>query len=247
MTFGHGGKLLGSSPEGIVSITATSGKSKWISTMPGNVDAALPEAGAAVVARNNWAVVRYENGQLSAIAGAFPLAGSKLLAHPDGHICVLASGGGRCTLTVLDDAVGSERQLDIAFSPAVLGGAVLPGNRLYLAGMLRCGVLDIGENMVLNEDNWFNGPPVEANAVAVFSENIVLTAGRSKDNGINTMLYATDLVTHDHTKLLELESCRVTSLFKGKTGFYLLVDVFTASGQERAILMEAKVPTSALR
>lgn len=242
-------RVLLTSPDGILRLTPETGESTWISAVPGCVGAAFSDDGDAMIAQCNHAIVRFASEQLAPVAGAFPLTGSYLLADPDGGFAVLStsgppSRGGTHTLTLLGGSVGTERSFTIGFVGAVVRGALLPGRRLYLASTLYAGVLQVGEGMSLTKDNWFEGPPlVDTAVVLALGEHTVLTGGRG--NGISALIYATDLRTCQHTKLLEIQARRVEGMAIRSNGrLCVLFVVSDDASRERAMLAEITLPAA---
>jgi hypothetical protein len=247
MTLEREDQVLLTSADGILRLNPETGESTWISSVPGCVGAAFPDDGEAVIAQCNHAIVRFEAEQLTAVAGSFPLTGSYLLANPDGGFAVLStsgppSQGGTHTLTLLGGSVGAERSFAIDFVGGVRRGALLPGGRLYLASTLYVGVLEVGESMSLTEDNWFEGPPlVDTTVVLAIDENTMLTGGRG--NGIGALIYATDLRTRQHTKLLEIQALRVEGMvIRADRRLCVLFVVNDDASRERAMLAEITLP-----
>ncbi|MFJ1706790.1 hypothetical protein [Kitasatospora sp. NPDC088346] len=154
-------------------------------------------------------VVSRKDGELEAVAGAIAGAG-RLLAHPDGSVWAFSSTGpigpvyrGSHTLVSVGDRLGDEQRYSIEFDGQVDDVVFTEDGRLYLAGGSKSGRLDVGPDMVLDQENWRDGPPMSCTALLALDANTVLSAGPDPSGAV-VVLYRTDLTTNQHSLVCRL-------------------------------------------
>ncbi|ROR44763.1 restriction endonuclease [Kitasatospora cineracea] len=174
-------------------------------------------------------VVSKLEGRLAPVAGGIDGA-RQLLTHPDGSVWAFSSTGptgpvynGSHTLLRLGKQLGDEERYAITFSGQVNEVVFTQDGRLFVVGGSKCGHLDLGDDMVLDERNWLAGPPVRVTALLALDSRTVLSAGPDS-GGAAIMLYRTDLVTYEHSLVCHLPGLnRATSLISTDTNRVLLL------------------------
>ncbi|MEV7863015.1 hypothetical protein AB0O86_30465 [Streptomyces hirsutus] len=133
------GGVLITCPDGLREVDTGSGQAHWHVLLPGCHGGALVRGDGAVLVMCGSALVRWQEGHLRVVAGAFE-EGSVLLAGPDdeswvlsGYGATLGVGQGTLALTRAGDTVGDQLRYPITFDAAVRSALWLDGRRFFLA------------------------------------------------------------------------------------------------------------------
>lgn len=244
----HGDSLLLTTGHGVHRLDPATGQTRRILALPGSRDAAHQAAANTTVLREAAVVTCTGSTGITPLAGPFPTM-ARLLADSDGQRWVFATTGppgygGRHTLTRLGRRPTEQQEHTIDFVGKIDNMALLPGNRLYLVGGVRAGVLDIQQKMAFPESGWERAAPVsEITALLPWGTHTMLSAGRSSDQGA-LEVYSTDLRTHAHTLLLAVDGQRVVALAPGKYGHvHVIIDAWLpSSALPRPVLFALTLP-----
>ncbi|MFE4631395.1 hypothetical protein [Streptomyces mirabilis] len=139
-------------PDGLLEVDAGSGQARWRLLLPGCHGDALVRVDGAMLVMCGSALVRWHEGRLRAVAGAFE-EGAVLLPGPDGEPWVLSgfgatlgAGEGTLALTRAGETVGDQLRYPITFNAAVRSALWLDGRRFFLAAQGSSAVVDLEGN-----------------------------------------------------------------------------------------------------
>jgi hypothetical protein len=237
------GRLLLTCSAGVQALDLASRTGSWELSLPGSHGPVGVDRDGHLLVVCGGAVARWNDGMLHPVAGGFrPL--SHLLAGRDGSHWVLTSepAGGHI-LTRLGTALGEEQHWPVEFPGRVSRAAITSAGELYV-GSYQGGTLPVGADMRLTADNWFLTPPLsEITALQPTGEHTVLSAGRSRTAG-TVSVYATDLRTRGHTRLLNMRGNHVIAVVPDdRGGYYLVVSTW---GSAQSVIPQPGVLSMAL-
>ncbi len=243
--------LLLTTDEGVLRLDRATGDVRWVLGLPGSRDSALRTAAGTTVLCGAALVTSTASAGIAPVAGPFPNL-ARLLVDPAGELWVFASTGppgygGRHTVTRVARRPAEQREHTIDFVGKIDNMAMLPGNRLYLVGGSRAGVLGIQEVMAFPEQDWKRAAPLsEISALLPWGAHTVLSAGRVS-GGTAVEVYSTDLRTHEHTLLVTVLGQRAVGLVPWKNGTVsLIVDAWLPSSTlPRPVLFSVTIPDGA--
>ncbi|MCC9707383.1 hypothetical protein E4N62_20115 [Streptomyces sp. MNU76] len=141
--------LLITCPDGLLEVDAGSGQARWRLLLPGCHGGALVCGDGATLVMCGSALVRWHEGHLRVVAGAFE-EGAVLLPGPDdepwiltGYGATLGAGEGTLALTRAGETVGDQLRYPITFNAAVRSALWLDGRQFFLAAQGNSAVVDL--------------------------------------------------------------------------------------------------------
>lgn len=146
-----GTSLLITGAHGVMEV-GTRGAARWRLELSGCHGIPLLQPDDALLVMCGPALVRWHDGALTVLAGAFE-EGAQLLAGPSGEPWVLSGSGvtfgagdGTLALTRVGSALGDQLRYPIAFEAAVRSAVWLDGRRFFLAAGGHSTVVDLGRS-----------------------------------------------------------------------------------------------------
>lgn len=137
------GHVLITCPDGLLEVDPGSGQTRWRLLLPGCHGGVLVRGDGAVLVMCGSALVRWHDGRLQVVAGAFE-EGAVLLPGPDdepwvlsGYGATFGAGEGTLALTRAGETVGDQLRYPITFNAAVRSALWLDGRRFFLAAPRR--------------------------------------------------------------------------------------------------------------
>ncbi|MGW0631014.1 restriction endonuclease [Streptomyces sp. NPDC002758] len=249
--------LLLTSQHGVLRLDPDTGKCSWELALNNCFGPASPQPESGFLTACESAVVHWDGHELTAAAGAFA-PGSQLLTGPDGQRWVFSTTGptghpwyGSHTLTRLGHSVGEEEAYPLLFSGEVKQAAITGANTLYISSGFYAADLPIADGMSLDVTTT---PPqaferaelTEVTALHRFGEHTMLSAGRAGDE---VAVYATDLRTRVHTRLLQISAADAAALTVRADGVcYALLNAWEShwldrSARTRPLLVRIDLPS----
>ncbi|MFD7553601.1 protein kinase [Streptomyces sp. NPDC059835] len=149
----RGSSLLITGAHGVLEVgTRGPGAARWRLELSGCHGAPLLQSDDALLVMCGPALVRWHDGVLTVLAGAFE-EGAQLLAGPGGEPWVLSGSGvtfgagdGTLALTRVGSELGDQLRYPISFEAAVRSAVWLDGRRFFLAAGGHSAVVDLGRS-----------------------------------------------------------------------------------------------------
>ncbi|WP_327238849.1 MULTISPECIES: protein kinase domain-containing protein [unclassified Streptomyces] len=170
-------------PDGVLETDLARGGARWHLALPGCHGTPLIGVDGALLVMCGPAVVRWHQGQLSAVAGGFE-PGSSLLPGPGQEAWVLSGSGvtfgagqGSLALTRVGDRAGGQLRYPVTFEAAVCSATWLDRRRFFLAAQGHSAVLDLGRTTDAGRrENWILTPASLPTHVVPAGTDSVLSA-----------------------------------------------------------------------
>ncbi|QXE34426.1 serine/threonine protein kinase [Streptomyces sp. GMY02] len=226
-------KLLMTCQDGLLNIDLTRGHAHWHLPLPGCYGAPLVCDDGVVWVMCGSALVRWNHGELDAVAGGFE-DGAVLLPGPDGEPWVLSgsgvtfgSGDGTLALTRAGERTGEQMRYPITFEAAVRSAVWLDRRRFFLAASGHSAVINLARTTDAGQrEEWIPTPVHFPAHVLLAGAESVLSA--SSDGSGNTVaVHRTDLTVRDSEPLAEARLGEVLGLTQrpGDGPAYLLASL----------------------
>ncbi|MFJ8787341.1 protein kinase [Streptomyces sp. NPDC102476] len=204
--------------DGLLEVDTGSGQAHWRLLLPGCHGAALLGEDGALLVMCGSALVRWHQGRLQAVAGAFE-DGSVLLPGPDdepwvlsGYGATLGAGEGTLALTRAGETVGDQLRYPIAFQAAVLSALWLDGRRFFLAAQGYCSVVDLARTTDAGQrEDWIETPVHYPAHVLPAGIGSVLIASPDRSEG-GVAVHRTDVFRRMSEPLVHMRLAEVFGL-----------------------------------
>ncbi|MFE5842120.1 protein kinase [Streptomyces niveus] len=231
----RGGSLLVTCEDGLLELDPVRGRAEWFLPLPGCHGAPLVGQDGAVLVMAGPAVVRWHNGTLTAVAGAFDAPGPQLMAGHDGEPWVLSGSGatlgtgqgGTLALTRVGAKVGDHLRRPLTFDAAVRSAAWLSRRRFFLAAGGHSVVADLERSTDLNrQEDWIPTAGHYPSHLLVTGPDTVLSASTA-GSGNRVDLHRTRVDHPSAEHLVEYQLDRVLGLAQppGDGPAYLLASL----------------------
>jgi Restriction endonuclease len=178
------GRLLLTTPGGIVRADLDAGDLDWAVPVPGCRHQALPLGDGSVLVVCGATVLRWDRDDVQIMAGGFT-GGTSLLRGPDDEPWAFdykgagwLKAGLLVTLTRLGAELGQEERHTIDFQAGIWNAVWLSGRRFYLAGDGHFGVVDLDRTTAVPIDDRLRSPHPDQRGATRVDQRTVLTASR---------------------------------------------------------------------
>ncbi|MGW7463745.1 protein kinase domain-containing protein [Streptomyces xantholiticus] len=203
---------------GLVELDPTRGRTRWLVEVPGCHGAPIIGPAGEVLIMAGPAVIRWQEGTLTAVAGGFD-AGAQLLAGPSGEPWVLSGSGvtygageGTLALTRVGQAVGDQLRYPVAFEAAVRSAVWMGRRRFFLAASGHSAVVDLSRTTGLGrQEDWIRTAGHYPGHVLVTGRDTVLSASPD-GSGNRITLHRTTVGDGASEPLVEYRLDRVLGL-----------------------------------
>ncbi|WP_051110641.1 serine/threonine-protein kinase [Longispora albida] len=222
-----GDRILVSSEEGVFEIDRRSGISRWVFQVAGCTGAPLIASDGRVLIRRGPAVLEWENGRLSAIAGELDDARS-LFWGPGEQPWVLCGRGGPLEaegatlgLAQLSRVVGEQQRHPISFHADVLNAGWLGDLRFFLAAQGHSAVIDLTRSTLVRQEDWIVSPNAPHHLVIVGPNEVITASGNH--TGIRGDVFRTTIDSGTSELIANLQVNRIDGLAATPTGPLLIL------------------------
>lgn len=198
-------------PDGLVQVDTTRGHAHPYLALPGCHGDALVDADGAVLVMCGSTVVRWHEGQLSAVAGGFEV-GSVLLPGQEGEPWVLSGSGvtfgtgqgGTLALTRTGERAGDQMRYPITFEAAVRSAVWLDRRRFFLAASGHSTVVDLSRTTDAgSRDEWITTPVhFPAHVLRAGADSVLIAS--PDGTGSRVALHRTDLTSRASEPVAEV-------------------------------------------
>ncbi|GIH05702.1 hypothetical protein Rhe02_37690 [Rhizocola hellebori] len=219
-----GARVLVTTDEGVLEVDALRGTTHWLLRLAGCAGSVLAAADGGILVRRGAAVVEWNNGVLTPIAGDLDDA-RMLLWGPAGQVWALCGngaelGGSTLGLVRLGGTVGDQQRHSVSFDANVLSAAWLGDLRFFLGSDGYSAVLDLARTTLVRREDWIESPTVPRYLTT--SNGDVIMAG-SDHRGLRIVLHRFDLSTRTSSLIAELQLNRVQGLCVTSAGRLMLL------------------------
>jgi len=232
------GRLLLTTPNGVVGADLDTGALTWAVPIPGCHRGALVRADGSMLVICGAAVLRWDQLGIQIVAGGFT-GGTSLLWGPENEAWVFdyktagwMQPGRTVTLTRLGAELGQEVRHEIDFQAGIWSAAWLSGRRFFLAGDGHFGVVDLDITAHVEIEDQLRSPHPSQRGAMRLDNRTVMTTSRhggvyriDVETGENTLMarfevppYSAELAAADpgHAYVLQ-------HLIRGQTAYYPIV------------------------
>jgi hypothetical protein len=232
------GRLLVTTPDGIVEVDPARGTTGWALPLRGCRATPMTDPDGAIVTVCHSAVVRCRGRTVEIIGGGFT-GNSNLLTGPDDTLWVFDNTGstyaGLLSLTRLGPRLGAQQSHIVEDDPGAWNAGWLDKHRFLLAGGSYHAVVDLDSSGRVDRGTWIDSPQSGPRAVVVRDPTTVVTA--AYDQSVRGSVYQTNVTTGSSGRLALLAVNAVHGLAAVGGEAYLLADVSGNDPQSRPVLM----------
>ncbi|MFG3085595.1 serine/threonine-protein kinase [Streptomyces parvulus] len=203
---------------GLLEVNSGSGQAHWRLLLPGCHGGALVRGDGAMLVMCGSALVRWHEGRLRVVAGAFE-DGAVLLPGLDdepwvlsGYGATFGAGEGTLALTRAGDAVGDQLRYPITFNAAVRSALWLDSRRFFLAADGSSAVLDLARTTDAGQrEDWIETPVHYPAHVLSAGIGSVLMASPDRSEG-GVAVHRTDVLSRTSERLVHMRLAEVFGL-----------------------------------
>ncbi|MGW2933546.1 serine/threonine-protein kinase [Streptomyces sp. NPDC001156] len=229
-------QLVLTTERGVAEVDTARGLCRWLLPLPGCYGSPLVRRDGSFLVLCGSALVRWHQGALTVVAGAFE-PGSVLLAGPEAETWVLSGSGATfgagasastLALTRAGEALGGQLRYAVGFPATVLSAGWLEQRRFFLAASGSSTVVDLGRSTgVGSREEWIDTAGHYPAHLLVTGRNSVVTAS-ADGSGNRVSVYRTDVLAGTSECLAEARLGDVFGLTQSPDGSaYLLGSVPT--------------------
>ncbi|MDL2081471.1 restriction endonuclease [Streptomyces sp. GXMU-J15] len=243
------GRLLITTPNGVVEFDPTTGSTRWALALPGTTGRAFRSNDGALTVLCRGALVRWDStsNDLSVVAGGFG-GYATLETDSQGRLWVYNQVGsgetGSTTLACMGQHLGDEQRHEIPF-PSGSHVVFLSPDRFFLSGTGHSTILDLAQDPITSKAHWLRSAVQDGRAAVSLGPHTVLTAGNR--NGLDGYLVCQDLRTGDTIEELarftanRLNDIAITSSTALGAKMWILADVQGNDTLFRPLLLDVRV------
>ncbi|WP_162948074.1 serine/threonine-protein kinase [Streptomyces europaeiscabiei] len=205
-------------PDGLLEVDPGSGQARWRLLLSGCHGGALVREDGAMLVMCGSALVRWHEGHLRVVAGAFE-EGAVLLPGPDdepwilsGYGATLGAGEGTLALTRAGETLDGQLRYPITFNAAVRSALWLDGRRFFLAAQGNSAVVDLARTTDAGQrEDWIETSVHYPAHVLRAGIDSVLSASPDRSEG-GVAVHRTDVLSRTSERLIHMRLAEVFGL-----------------------------------